>query len=190
MQLLGEGRKSFHLLRPSMVFFVRIQSSARTVPMALNKNFAIEAASQSAAALNDFSTEKLYEELALRMIVVRRQPALAAQFELDIDENQIPRPPIDELVAAGKRFFFFWNRELYKFLCEGDSEASKEKDRLFSALLGDSVTAQSIIAGILVGSFGMSPVYAVVVGPLVVRLLLVPTEKTLCELWKEKALQA
>ena len=150
----------------------------------VNRNAIVERESKTASNFSHAGDDDLYAEIGLRLIVIRREPSQAAQFDLTIDSDKIPKPPRDKLVKMGKRLFVHWNAALYRFLCEDQEEDKGERDRLFSAIVGDRESSGFIAAGILIGSFGMQPALAVVVGPLVVRLLVVPVGKTACEVWK------
>ena len=127
----------------------------------------------------------LLAELGLRTILIRKQPSIAEKLVNNVSRHTIPMPPIKELKKIGQQVLDAWNRELYKFTCLEKTEDEQEKKRLVTAIIGKDVTASAILTGILISAH-LSPFAAPVVAELIVKLLVVPAERTLCDFWKEK----
>jgi hypothetical protein len=140
--------------------------------------------------LAPMSEESLFQELAVRMVVARRDPKTIADFEPYIDLDQLPRPPKADLILLGRRIFQRANRELYQFVCEEDGADQELKKRLFDAILGKDISAGAFIGGVLVGYFGLLPGIATIIGAIFVKILVVPAGQEVCSFWKTLVVNA
>jgi hypothetical protein len=105
-----------------------------------------------------------------------------------VDSN-IPKKMKDDLergsaVELGKKIFARWNRTLNEFACKPNSEDANLQNQLIGALTGKE-GGTAVIAGLMITSFGASPAVAAVVAALLVKLVLAPAAKEVCNAWSD-----
>jgi hypothetical protein len=130
--------------------------------------------------------QELFAELGLRSIVVNRMPAISDQLVPAISPHDVPMPTREELIKIGQRVLNTWNREIYRFICAEDAQDKQDKQRLYTAIMGKDTAAVAILTNLIITANILSPALAVPVAALIIRLLVIPAGKTLCEVWKEK----
>jgi hypothetical protein len=126
--------------------------------------------------------DALFTELGARVQAINTDASLAADFGLDA----IPLEGAKEVLRdIGRRLFKRWNAEAYKLVCGVSTDDEVAREEIAKSVGLGGVALGATIAGALVSSFGLAPAIAAVVGALVVKRFLQPTQEELCAIWKE-----
>jgi hypothetical protein len=126
--------------------------------------------------------DALFTELGARVQAINTDASLAADFGLDA----IPLEGAKEVLRdIGRRLFKRWNAEAYKLVCGVSTDDALAREEIAKSVGLGGVALGATIAGALVSSFGLAPAIAAVVGALVVKRFLQPTQEELCAIWKE-----
>jgi len=130
--------------------------------------------------------DTLLEMLGLRLRATQSRQADVMDYNPSLVHDAQLMGPLDDLRELGGRIFRRWNRELFKVLCGGSDEDGKDRDSLLEALgLGDGALGAAL-ATVLIGSFGVAPAVATVIGVLIVKRLGSPAAEEVCGFWEEK----
>ena len=130
--------------------------------------------------------DTLLEQLGLRLRANASGQAEVMELNPSLVHDAHLMGPLDDLRDLGGRIFRRWNRELFKLVCGGSDDDGKDRESVLEALgLGD-VALGGVLATILIGSFGVAPAVATVVGALIVRRLGSPAAEEICGFWEEK----
>ncbi|KAA1052480.1 hypothetical protein [Azospirillum argentinense] len=105
------------------------------------------------------------------------------RFGAAVNPAMLSRGP--SFIEVGKRVFRRIAKAFYEFLCLGEGEDKDLRDRLKAALLARDASATALIAGGLVALLGLSASVAAVAAALLLRVVLVPAGKELCQVYKE-----
>lgn len=129
--------------------------------------------------------DTLHEQLGLRIrATASREQGVLEDNPTLIHDTQV-MGPLDDLRELGRRVLRRWNRELYRVACGDETAAGEDRERIRDALNVGDVALGAAIASVLIGSFGVAPAVATVVGALVVKRLGVPAADELCKFWQE-----
>jgi hypothetical protein len=132
----------------------------------------------------------LFEQLGMRVRATEARESRVVQDNPTLVHDAPAMGPLDDLRELGRRVLRRWSRELYRVACGGEDEDGRDRESILKSLgLGD-VALGGAIASILVGSFGVAPAVATVVGALIVKRLGGPAAEELCRFWGESLEEA
>jgi hypothetical protein len=123
------------------------------------------------------SESALYEELAIRV-------GAKAQVDHPGITDYAQRGADGGLEEFGKQLLNNWSATLRDFLCKSDGGDKDIKDQMVSALT-QGAGATAILASGITAAFGLAPAIAIVVAALLIKLIIVPTGKTICQAWPD-----
>ena len=128
--------------------------------------------------------EDLLAELGLRMIVIRRQPEISGELRPEFSPQDVPQPPRQALIKMGQDLLSTWNRALFQFVCVDTSGNSADRQYLLDALKEGGTGAIAALTDSLIGTHLLNPAVAVIVAALIIRMLIVPAGRSVCQIWK------
>jgi hypothetical protein len=128
-------------------------------------------------SLSNLSNSDLYAALAYHSALIAEGRAVPAA----IDADDLPREASYQRI--GRILFRRWNCTLHDFVCKSEGEDQQLREKLAAALTGKEGGAAALVAGILVSSFGVSPVLAAIIGTLLIRIIVAPAVDELCSYW-------
>ena len=120
--------------------------------------------------------DSLYELLGS----VSQKPSLAIQDHRVLCEDDKLRE--GDIRALGNRIFLRWAQAAHDFACAPNADDKGLADKLKFALTGQA-GGVAMIAGVIVGAFGISPVTAALIAALLVKLIIAPTADEVCKTW-------
>lgn len=135
------------------------------------------------AALQGLDVPDLYAALGAEVSAAAKGSGEVARFAVTVDRDQLVRGSMSEL---GERIFKRWSRTLHGFLCEPSGEDADLRSQVLSALASRDVSASALVAGLLVGTFGIAPAIATLIAALVVQLFVKPVTDEICKYWGEQ----
>jgi hypothetical protein len=142
------------------------------------------------ATRESHSFEKLQADTKEDLYVALAR-SIADVASLDPAHTKFHRYETDDLMRnsasldLGKRIFQRWNRALHEFACTPDKEDEDIRRKLLNAIAGKEGGA-AVIAGIMAGTFGVSPVVAAIVAALLLKVIINPALDEVCQLWAKE----
>ncbi len=129
--------------------------------------------------------DTLFEQLGMRVKATASREVGVIEYNPTLVHDAHVMGPLDDLRELGRRVLRRWNRELYRVACGGESEDGKDRESILKALGIGDVALGGAIAAVLIGSFGVAPAVATVVGALIVKRLGAPAADEICKFWSE-----
>ncbi len=133
--------------------------------------------------LLDSDDDQLYQEIALRLEAISRDPNHAGSFDKSGTLDVEYQGTLDDLSEFGRRFYERVNQQVYNLVCGGGSENERDRQSLKN-LLADRTNFAAVLAAMLVAQLAMAPAVAAVVAALTVKLFLKPGYDVMCDMWK------
>jgi len=143
-----------------------------------------DAAAPVVATLAQREDDELFQELALRLKEIERNPSAAGDLALGVHYDAKAMGPLDALTDIGKQFFVRFNRDAYALICEASDAA--ERERITKAFGLGPQAVGGIVAGLLVAHLALAPAVAAVVAALVIRLFFNNAYTATCSVWKQR----
>lgn len=95
------------------------------------------------------------------------------------------KQPPSATVLIGKKIFHQWSLTLHEYCCNPSKSDKEDRAKLIKALTTKSTGATAVISAFLMSTFSLSPLIAGIIAALLIRLLIVPAGKVLCEAWHD-----
>ena len=154
--------------------------------------FVMDDVSQRAKPVMEYmlqvEVDELFEHLGLALETIKQKPTAANSIELPelVDEESLGLgdDAVRNLQAFGRDFYARVNKDAYNLFCGNDAKNSKERDKLVDAFkLGPEAVAASM-AAFLIAQLGLSPLIAVAVAAITVKLFFRNAHAAMCNVWK------
>jgi hypothetical protein len=127
----------------------------------------------------------LYEQLGMRVRATQSREAGVVEYNPTLVHDTTVMGRLDDLRELGRRVLRRWNREIHRVACGGAQEDGKDRESILKALGVGDIALGGAIAAVLIGSFGVAPAVATVVGALIVKRLGAPAADEICKFWAE-----
>jgi hypothetical protein len=135
--------------------------------------------SQDLLALSKNTDEQIY--IAIGKSSNQLFSDLSSDFSYDEEFRSISNyTENSDLYVLGRSIFIRWCRSLFQLICSNDLNDEQLRSQIASALTGKE-GGTAIIAGALTSLFGVSPIVAILIATLIIRIFLVPSGEEICK---------
>jgi hypothetical protein len=129
-------------------------------------------------------TDDLYLEIGMRLQEIRRDPALAGDFDLTAKPDA-EGMGANQLSELGRQYFRRVSTQSYDLVCGAEAPNTAERENLLKKFgLGKEAVAPAL-AALLVAHLALAPAIAAVIAAIAVRLFFKPGYDLMCEAWKK-----